>query len=120
MVFDGFLSVYRESKDAIQDNGNSPQVQGDSDDSTALLPNMAKGDQLDTHMVTPEQHFTQPPPRFTDASLVKRMEELGIGRPSTYASIIQVLQNRDYVVKDRGRLSPKIGAGLFQHFWQFL
>ncbi len=116
MVFDGFLSVYRESKDAAQDNGNSPQAQGDGDDSTALLPNMAKGDQLDTHMVTPEQHFTQPPPRFTDASLVKRMEELGIGRPSTYASIIQVLQNRDYVMKDKGRFIPEDRGRLVSTF----
>ncbi len=116
MVFDGFLLVYRESKDATQDNGNSPQAQGDSDDSTALLPNMAKGDQLDTHTITPEQHFTQPPPRFTDASLVKRMEELGIGRPSTYASIIQVLQNRDYVVKDKGRFIPEDRGRLVSTF----
>ena len=116
MVFDGFLSVYRESKDATQDNGNSPQAQGDGDDSTALLPNMAKGDQLDTHIVTPEQHFTQPPPRFTDASLVKRMEELGIGRPSTYASIIQVLQNRDYVVKEKGRFIPEDRGRLVSTF----
>ena len=116
MIFDGFLSVYRESKDATQDNGNSPQTQGDGDDSTALLPNMAKGDQLDTHIVTPEQHFTQPPPRFTDASLVKRMEELGIGRPSTYASIIQVLQNRDYVVKEKGRFIPEDRGRLVSTF----
>ena len=94
----------------------APQAQGDGDDSTALLPNMAKGDQLDTHIVTPEQHFTQPPPRFTDASLVKRMEELGIGRPSTYASIIQVLQNRDYVVKDKGRFIPEDRGRLVSTF----
>ena len=77
---------------------------------------MAKGDQLTTHNVTPEQHFTQPPPRFTDASLVKRMEELGIGRPSTYASIIQVLQNRDYVVKDKGRFIPEDRGRLVSTF----
>ena len=116
MVFDGFLSVYRESKDATHDNGDGPQAQGVGDDSTVLLPNMAKGDQLDTHIVTPEQHFTQPPPRFTDASLVKRMEELGIGRPSTYASIIQVLQNRDYVVKDKGRFTPEDRGRLVSTF----
>jgi DNA topoisomerase-1 len=116
MVFDGFLSVYRESKDATQDNGNSPKGSGDGDDTTALLPNMIKGDQLDTLTVTPEQHFTQPPPRFTDASLVKRMEELGIGRPSTYASIIQVLQNRDYVVKGKGRFIPEDRGRLVSTF----
>ncbi len=116
MVFDGFLLVYRESKDAAQDNGNNPKGPGDGDDTTALLPNMIKDDQLDTHTVTPEQHFTQPPPRFTDASLVKRMEELGIGRPSTYASIIQVLQNRDYVVKDKGRFIPQDRGRLVSTF----
>ncbi|MDC3234990.1 type I DNA topoisomerase, partial [Candidatus Puniceispirillum sp.] len=116
MVFDGFLLVYRESTDATHDNGNNPKGSGDGDDSTALLPNMVQGDQLDTHTVTPEQHFTQPPPRFTDASLVKRMEELGIGRPSTYASIIQVLQNRDYVVKDKGRFIPEDRGRLVSTF----
>jgi DNA topoisomerase-1 len=116
MVFDGFLSVYRESKDAAQDNGNADKANGDGDDNTALLPSMAKGDQLATHSVTPEQHFTQPPPRFTDASLVKRMEELGIGRPSTYASIIQVLQNRDYVIKDKGRFTPEDRGRLVSTF----
>ena len=68
---------------------------------------MDKGERLATRKVKPEQHFTQPPPRFTDASLVKAMEELGIGRPSTYASIIQVLQDRTYVVKDRGKFIPE-------------
>ena len=119
MVFDGFLSVYRESKDAAQENGekaNGDQANGDSDDDTALLPSMAEGDHLTTNTVTPEQHFTQPPPRFTDASLVKRMEELGIGRPSTYASIIQVLQNRDYVVKDKGRFVPEDRGRLVSTF----
>ena len=106
MVFDGFLSVYREGKDAAQDNDNADKASGDGEDNTAPLPSMARGDQLTILNVTPEQHFTQPPPRFTDASLVKRMEELGIGRPSTYASIIQVLQNRDYVIKDKGRFTP--------------
>ena len=114
MVFDGFLSVYRESKDTVQENGE--QANGDSDDDTALLPSMAKGDLLTTNKVMPEQHFTQPPPRFTDASLVKRMEELGIGRPSTYASIIQVLQNRNYVVKDKGRFVPEDRGRLVSTF----
>ncbi|MDC0992727.1 type I DNA topoisomerase, partial [Alphaproteobacteria bacterium] len=116
MVFDGFLSVYRESKDAAQDNNNAEKANGNGDDNTALLPSMAKGDQLVTHSVSPEQHFTQPPPRFTDASLVKRMEELGIGRPSTYASIIQVLQNRDYVIKDKGRFTPEDRGRLVSTF----
>ena len=107
MVFDGFLSVYRESKDATQDTDIKKKTVTDGNDNTTLLPNMAEDDKLDIRAVTPEQHFTQPPPRFTDASLVKRMEELGIGRPSTYASIIQVLQNRNYVLKDNGRFIPE-------------
>ncbi len=119
MVFAGFLSVYREGTDATQDNdtGDSNAAKKpDGEDSTALLPAMAKGDALTTHSVTPEQHFTQPPPRFTDASLVKRMEELGIGRPSTYASIIQVLQNRDYVRKDKSRFIPEDRGRLVSTF----
>ena len=74
---------------------------------SGILPAVDRGEALATRKVTPEQHFTQPPPRFTDASLVKAMEELGIGRPSTYASIIQVLQDRTYVVKDRGKFIPE-------------
>ncbi|MEL0164917.1 MAG: type I DNA topoisomerase [Alphaproteobacteria bacterium] len=111
MVFDGFLSVYRESVDETADGD------GDAgDESGKLLPDLAKGEALTTGTVTPEQHFTQPPPRFTDASLVKRMEELGIGRPSTYASIIQVLQQRNYVIKDKGRFIPEDRGRLVSTF----
>ena len=67
---------------------------------------MAAGDPLRKDAITPVQHFTQPPPRYTEASLVKRMEELGIGRPSTYATILSTIQDRGYVTKDKGRLSP--------------
>ena len=111
MVFDGFLSVYRESVDETADGD------GDAgDESGKLLPDLANGEALTTGTVTPEQHFTQPPPRFTDASLVKRMEELGIGRPSTYASIIQVLQQRNYVIKDKGRFIPEDRGRLVSTF----
>ena len=111
MVFDGFLSVYRESVDETADGD------GDAgDESGKLLPDLTKGEALTTGTVTPEQHFTQPPPRFTDASLVKRMEELGIGRPSTYASIIQVLQQRNYVIKDKGRFIPEDRGRLVSTF----
>ena len=68
---------------------------------------MRKGERLARGEVTPEQHFTQPPPRYTEASLVKKLEELGIGRPSTYASILQVLQDRDYVRLDKQRFIPE-------------
>ncbi len=100
MVFDGFLSVYRESIDESFESDSSHH-------SSKLLPAVSEGEPLDTGDVKPEQHFTQPPPRFTDASLVKRMEELGIGRPSTYASTLKVLQDRTYVVQDKNRFSPE-------------
>lgn len=100
IVFDGFLSVYREDRDDIT------RGQDEKEDNS-LLPPLASGETLKTIEIRPEQHFTQPPPRFTDASLVKRMEELGIGRPSTYASILSVLQDRNYVIKDRGRFVPE-------------
>jgi len=108
MVFDGFLSVYRESLDDNDDDAG--------DESGKLLPDLTEGESLTTGKITPEQHFTQPPPRFTDASLVKRMEELGIGRPSTYASIIQVLQQRNYVNKDKGRFTPEDRGRLVSTF----
>ena len=111
MVFDGFLSVYRESVDETADGDGD-----EGDESGKLLPDLIKGEALTTCTVTPEQHFTQPPPRFTDASLVKRMEELGIGRPSTYASIIQVLQQRNYVIKDKGRFIPEDRGRLVSTF----
>ena len=98
LVFDGFIRVYREDKD---------DSQGDADDQDKLLPALKAGDALDADTVSPEQHFTQPPARFTDASLIKRLEELGIGRPSTYASILQVLEKRSYVIKDSKRFIPE-------------
>ncbi|MCE2517888.1 MAG: type I DNA topoisomerase, partial [Alphaproteobacteria bacterium] len=104
IVFDGFLSVYREDRDDRADQ--KTEIASDEDD-TKLLPPLSSGEPLDTIATLPEQLFTQPPPRFTDASLVKRMEELGIGRPSTYASILSVLQDRNYVEKDRGRYIPE-------------
>ena len=102
VVFDGYRSVYQEGRDSVSD---APAT--DERDDSGILPAVDRGEALATRKVTPEQHFTQPPPRFTDASLVKAMEELGIGRPSTYASIIQVLQDRTYVVKDRGKFIPE-------------
>ncbi len=98
IAFDGFYKLYREDRD--DRNGSA----GGQD---RLLPDLKEGDPLDLEKVEPEQHFTQPPPRFTEASLVKRLEELGIGRPSTYASIISVLQDRDYVTLDKRRFTPE-------------
>lgn len=89
IVFDGFLKVYIESTDDEQENNNGK-----------ILPPMAKGDILELQNITANQQFTNHPPRFTEASLVKKMEELGIGRPSTYAPTITTVQNRGYVVKE--------------------
>jgi DNA topoisomerase-1 len=96
VLFDGFLKIYEEGRD--------DQV-GDDDDKR--LPQITEGDRTDKRAVTPEQHFTQPPPRYTEATLVKKMEELGIGRPSTYASIVTTIQEREYVRKDKNRLIPE-------------
>jgi len=94
--FDGFLKLYQESKD---DN--------DEDDDNRILPNVIVDDNVDKGEIKPEQHFTTPPPRFTEASLVKKLEELGIGRPSTYATIIAVLQERKYVRVEKLRFIPE-------------
>ena len=108
VVFDGFLSVYREGTDnGSKENGAAGNGSGGTEEDSRFLPPRASGEPMRLGEAKPEQHFTQPPPRYTDASLVKRMEELGIGRPSTYSSIISVLQDRDYVVKDRGRFIPE-------------
>ena len=96
VLFDGFLRVYEEGRD---DSEN-----GDDD---RRLPQIAEGEAMARKSVTPEQHFTQPPPRYTEATLVKRMEELGIGRPSTYASVVTTIQEREYVRKEKGRLIPE-------------
>ncbi|MEL6463679.1 MAG: type I DNA topoisomerase [Pseudomonadota bacterium] len=96
VLFDGFLRVYEEGRD---------DEVVDEDDKR--LPQLSEGEGADKRSVTPEQHFTQPPPRYTEATLVKRMEELGIGRPSTYASIVTTIQDRGYVRKDRNRLIPE-------------
>lgn len=98
IAFDGFLKLYREGRD---DNG------GTDDDENRMLPALAQGNALDRGDVRPDQHFTEPPPRFTEATLVKRLEELGIGRPSTYASILSVLQDRDYVKLEKKRFFPE-------------
>ncbi|MGK7651788.1 type I DNA topoisomerase [Roseovarius sp. B08] len=96
VLFDGFLRVYEEGRDDAV-----------VDDDDKRLPQMSEGDKTDKRSVTPEQHFTQPPPRYTEATLVKQMEELGIGRPSTYASIVTTIQEREYVRKDKNRLIPE-------------
>ncbi len=94
--FDGFLAVYQEGQD------EDPE-----DEEARRLPAMDTGERLEKRSIAANQHFTEPPPRYSEASLVKRLEELGIGRPSTYASILQVLKDRKYVRLDKRRLYPE-------------
>lgn len=104
VLFPGYLALYEEGRD-------------DSDDEDSKrLPMMREGDAPAKKSVEAEQHFTQPPPRYSEASLVKKMEELGIGRPSTYASILQVLKDRDYVRLEKNRFYPNESGRLVTAF----
>jgi len=94
--FDGFYVLYNEGKDEEEE-----------EESNKKLPNLVENDQLKFLKVLPKQHFTEPPPRYSEASLVKKMEELGIGRPSTYSAIISVLQDRNYVKLEKRRFFPE-------------
>jgi DNA topoisomerase I len=94
--FDGFLTLYQEGEDDVTEEEEGRR-----------LPTMSAGEALQKRVIDATQHFTEPPPRYSEASLVKRMEELGIGRPSTYASILQVLKDRGYVRIDKKRLIPE-------------
>jgi DNA topoisomerase-1 len=109
--FDGFLTLYQEGQDEAAD-----------DDESRRLPAMSDGETLAKQAINSTQHFTEPPPRYSEAALVKRMEELGIGRPSTYAAILQVLQDRGYVRIDKKRLLPedkgRVVVGFLESFFQ--
>lgn len=112
----GFLAVYEEGKDAKA---------AEDDDEGRKLPPMKTGQDVPLGSIHTDQHFTEPPPRFSEASLVKTLEEYGIGRPSTYASIIQVLQNREYVYLDNRRFRPSdvgraVANFLSSHFMQYV
>ncbi|MGB5448652.1 MAG: DNA topoisomerase I [Woeseiaceae bacterium] len=114
LVEPGFMAVYQEGKDDSKE-----------DDSDRLLPEVAEGDTIKLEELRPEQHFTEPPPRFTEASLVKTLEEYGIGRPSTYANIIATLKNREYVEMDAKRFIPTdmgriVNGFLTEHFTQYV
>ncbi|ODT54737.1 MAG: DNA topoisomerase I [Methylobacterium sp. SCN 67-24] len=95
VLFDGFLTLYQESRD------------DEEDEDSRKLPPMKAGDPLEKRAIAADQHFTEPPPRFSEASLVKRMEELGIGRPSTYAATLGTLRDREYVRIEKKRLVPE-------------
>jgi len=117
VIFDGFLALYQEDRD------DAAEAEGEG----GRLPAMRRGERLVRGAVEPRQHFTQPPPRYTEASLVKKLEELGIGRPSTYASILQVLQDRAYVrleqrrflPEDRGRLVTAFLTNFFERYVEY-
>ncbi|MBT8093343.1 MAG: DNA topoisomerase I [Gammaproteobacteria bacterium] len=114
LVEPGFMAVYQEGRDDTKD-----------DEGDRLLPETAEGDTIKLLELRPEQHFTEPPPRFTEASLVKTLEEYGIGRPSTYASIIVTLKNREYVEMDGKRFIPTdigriVNGFLTEHFTQYV
>jgi DNA topoisomerase-1 len=117
VLFDGFLRLYQEGRDDARAE----------DEGERVLPPLQEGQALALEAVTPERHETQPPPRYTEASLVKRLEELGIGRPSTYANILEVLQDRKYVrldkrrfvPEDRGRLVTAFLTNFFKRYVQY-
>ncbi|WP_097091510.1 type I DNA topoisomerase [Novosphingobium sp. Chol11] len=104
VIFPGFLALYEEGRDDAED------------DDSKLLPRLVTGDAPAKRQVTAEQHFTQPPPRYSEASLVKKLEELGIGRPSTYASTLQVLKDRDYVRVEKNRFFAEESGRLVTAF----
>ncbi|WP_428374838.1 type I DNA topoisomerase [Lichenicoccus sp.] len=118
IAFDGFLKLYSESRDDARAEAEA------AEEDSRMLPPMREHDPLKTGAVDADQHFTQPPPRFSEASLVKKMEEIGIGRPSTYASILSVLRDRDYVrlenkrfiPEDRGRLVTAFLTSFFERY----
>ncbi|TSC80599.1 MAG: DNA topoisomerase I [Candidatus Peregrinibacteria bacterium Gr01-1014_25] len=106
VTFDGFLRVYSEGRDEPVDHRQNPE----EDEGEKRLPPLKEGEKLGLQQIVPEQHFTKPPPRYTEASLVKKLEEEGIGRPSTYAPTISTVQQRGYVMKESNRLIPSAVA----------
>jgi DNA topoisomerase-1 len=101
VAFDGFMAVYEEGRD------DKPKDGGDDEDETTRLPALKEGAVAKVEAIRTEQHFTEPPPRYSEATLVKKLEELGIGRPSTYASILTTLRDREYVRTDKNRFYPE-------------
>jgi len=115
--FQGFLSVYEEARDEDE----SEEVDADDENADRRLPELSKDQPLDLKKIDPRQHFTQPPPRYTEATLVKALEENGIGRPSTYASILSTIVDREYTTIDQRRFTPTelgflVNDKLVEHF----
>ena len=111
VTFDGFLAVYEEGRDEKQKGAESEE-----DDDTARLPALKEGARARVEAIRTDQHFTEPPPRYSEATLVKKLEELGIGRPSTYASILTTLRDREYVRMDKNRFIPEDNGRLVTAF----
>jgi DNA topoisomerase-1 len=113
LKFPGYLAVYGQEAEQPQEEAGAEKMEGDDEekgDVSRQLPPLAAGDKLQLVEIIPEQHFTQPPPRFTEASLVKELEEKGIGRPSTYAAILSTIQDKEYVEKkERGFFPTELG-----------
>jgi DNA topoisomerase-1 len=101
--FDGFMKVYTEGRDERPSQPNGADDEDETQDTDGMLPDLQKGDALKLLSVEPRQHFTQPPPRYTQASLIKELDENGIGRPSTYAAIISNILDREYVAQNESR-----------------
>ncbi|HUQ43129.1 MAG TPA: type I DNA topoisomerase [Candidatus Limnocylindria bacterium] len=127
VLFDGFSRVYTEGRDEARDAARDAQIGTDTADDGAegRLPTLAEGETTDVRDVTSTQHFTEPPPRFTEASLIKALEEHGIGRPSTYAATISTIVDRGYVRVEERRLRPELVAGivtdlLVEHFGDYV
>jgi DNA topoisomerase I len=126
-LFDGFSRVYTEGRDEARDEGR-PAADGSEtadEDAEGRLPELKEGDETDVRDITTTQHFTEPPPRFTEASLIKALEEHGIGRPSTYAATISTIVDRGYVRVEERRLHPELIGGrttdyLIEHFGDYV
>lgn len=110
VAFDGFIAVYEEGRD------DKPKDGVDDEDDTTRLPALKEGAVAKVEAIRTDQHFTEPPPRFSEATLVKKLEELGIGRPSTYASILTTLRDREYVRMDKNRFIPEDNGRLVTAF----
>ncbi|MGQ2992000.1 type I DNA topoisomerase [Brevundimonas sp.] len=111
VAFDGFLAVYEEGRDEKQKGAET-----DEDDDSTRLPALKEGATAKVEAIRTDQHFTEPPPRYSEATLVKKLEELGIGRPSTYASILTTLRDREYVRMDKNRFYPEDNGRLVTAF----
>ncbi|MBF0628870.1 MAG: type I DNA topoisomerase [Magnetococcales bacterium] len=119
VAFSGFMEVYSESQDA------TPEQERNEDETDTMLPPLEVGDGLTATAITPQQHFTEPPPRYTEASLVKILESYGIGRPSTYAPTMSTLQERGYVKLDQRKFFPEdvgevVNRFLVEHFEKYV